>query len=606
MSESICSSTALDNLAAGPTEFVAQKLLAPDPSVNSEVDLFYHCEGQAGYDTNLGTYYCFKESSLIFDGYYNVFPLHCYDVSSDHKLKIRIKIKGEGILRMYMAKKEASWEQLIHTLFDYDELETVEFDLPLLDGIGLLFMQVYAKTEVTVVSADYIIEGPVLNDATITGVITTFKRDDAVQSTSDRLDAYFQENEDIADLFQLLVIDNGGDTDEISFSRGRVIKNKNYGGAGGFSRGLLEAMEGNLSSHVLFMDDDATIFPESLRRTLAALRYSNDPKRAISGAMIAETHKWMMWENSALFNKRCIPLHNRVDLRLFSNVIKCAFENQQTHKNRYGGWWYFCFPISEVTNWTFPFFVRGDDIYFSLANDFNIITMPGVVSIQEDFEVKQTPLINYLDARYHLIQHLTFPMLRHSFWSDFMMIWRYFDRYNSSYHYESAEAINIAIEDVLKGPEFWTDDMDMSDKRSQIKELTKNEAITPNIDIGHIQLINPGIGRFRKAYILRKLTLCGHILPPFFFFARGRRMPLSARAAPWETFLRPVVATMDRSDKNGYVCKIDRPRYFKNLWRFFKNMRAFTKARNGLIADYERMKDKELHKSFWKKVLLED
>ena len=104
-------------------------------------------------------------------------------------------------------------------------------------------MQVYAKTEVTVVSADYIIEGPVLNDATITGVITTFKRDDAVQSTSDRLGVYFQENEDIADLFQLLVIDNGGDTDEISFSRGRVIKNKNYGGAGGFSRGLLEAME---------------------------------------------------------------------------------------------------------------------------------------------------------------------------------------------------------------------------------------------------------------------------------------------------------------------------------------------------------------------------
>ena len=99
----------------GSNEFVAQQLLAPDPKINSEVDLFYHIDGQAGYDTELGTYYCFKESSLLFDGFFNAFPLYCYDLGPDHKLKIRIKIKGEGILRMYMAKNEASWEQLIHT-----------------------------------------------------------------------------------------------------------------------------------------------------------------------------------------------------------------------------------------------------------------------------------------------------------------------------------------------------------------------------------------------------------------------------------------------------------------------------------------------------------
>ncbi|WP_321447019.1 hypothetical protein [uncultured Cohaesibacter sp.] len=599
-------SKALSGSETGSTEFVAQQLLAPDPKINSEVDLFYHIDGQAGYDTELGTYYCFKESSLLFDGFFNAFPLHCYDLGPDHKLKIRIKIKGEGILRMYLAKNEASWEQLIHTLFNHDELETVEFDLPLLDGAGLLFLQVYAKTEVTVVSADYIIEGPVLNDATITGVITTFKRDDAVQSTSDRLDAYFQENGDIADLFQLLVIDNGGDTDEISFSRGRVIKNKNYGGAGGFSRGLLEAMEGDLSSHVLFMDDDATIFPESLRRTLAALRYCKDPKRAISGSMITEKHKWMMWENSALFNKRCIPLHCGVDLREFEKVLFCAFDNQRHQSNRYGGWWYFCFPIAEVKNWTFPFFVRGDDIYFSLANDFHITTVPGVVSMQEDFSAKQSPQTIYLDLRNHLVQHLTFPMLRHSFWSDLSMLWRFFDRYNASYHYDSAEAINVAIEDVLKGPDFWTNDMDMSEKRAQIKALTKNEAISRDVDVGQIQLIKNGVGRFRKAHILRKLTLCGHILPSFFFFGNGRRMPISQRAVPSETFLRPVVATMDSSDKSGYVCKIDRSRYFRNLKRFIKNVRAYAKARNKLIADYERMKDKDLNKGFWQKVLLED
>ena len=48
------------------------------------------------------------------------------------------------------------------------------------------------------------------------------------------------------------------------------------------------------------------------------------------------------------------------------------------------------------------------------------------------------------------------------------------------------------------------------------------------------------------------------------------------------------------------------PAYFRNLKRFIKNVRAYAKARNKLIADYERMKDKDLNKGFWQKVLLED
>ena len=587
-------------------EFVAQKLLSPDPTVNSEVDLFYHSDGHAGYNTQDGTFYCLKESSLLFDSFFNAFPVYSYDLGPEHKVKMRITIKGEGILRVYMARNEASWEQLIHSLFECKSLETIEFDLPLLKGDGLIYFQIYAKSDVTLVSGEYVIQGPVLNNASITGVITTFKRDAAVQATGKRLEKYFDENQDIASLFQLLVIDNGGDTDDIEYSRGRVIKNKNYGGAGGFSRGLLEAVSGGLSTHVLFMDDDATIFPESLRRTLGALRFSKDAKRAISGAMITEKHKWMMWENSALFDKRCIPLHCGADLRFFDKVMYCAFDNQGAQQNRYGGWWYFCFPVSEVENWTFPFFVRGDDIFFSLANDFHIRTLPGVVSMQEDFANKQSPLTIYLDLRNHLVQHLTFQPLRRSFWSDFTMLWRFFNRYNSSYHYESAEAINVAIEDVLKGPKFWSEDMDMSKKRAEIKALTKNEAILQNIDVGSIQLLQSGKGRLRKAHILRLLTLSGHLLPSLFFFAKGRCMPLNERAVPSQSFLRPVVVTMDSSDQSGYICSIDRSRYFRNLRRFLKNIWTYSKLRKDLVKDYESMQKETLNKKFWERVLFQD
>ncbi len=73
----------------------------------------------------------------------------------------------------------------------------------------------------------------------------------------------------------------------------------------------------------------------------------------------------------------------------------------------YGGWWFFAFPIKQVTRYPFPFFVRGDDINFSLANDFHITTLNGVVSFAEDFSDKESPMTLYLDLRNHMVQHLT-------------------------------------------------------------------------------------------------------------------------------------------------------------------------------------------------------
>ncbi len=124
-------------------------------------------------------------------------------------------------------------------------------------------------------------------------------------------------------------------------------------------RGLLEAKDNEMSSHVLFMDDDAVFHPENIRRTISVLRYSRKPNLAISGAMITEQKKWMMWENGATFNRRCQPMHCGKDLRNFDEVMSCALDNPPSIENKYGGWWYFCFPIDQVKNWTFPFFCEG-------------------------------------------------------------------------------------------------------------------------------------------------------------------------------------------------------------------------------------------------------
>ena len=580
-------------------QFVAQRLIAPDPVINSEPDLFFHRTGLAGYNGSAGNFYAIKDAEIRFDSYFNAFPAYLFNLQPSNHVEVRINAKGKCILEFVLVRQGKSWEYLVHMILDADGT-TQTVTLPDVSLEGLVYARFIAIEDLTIHSIDYVVNGPVRNDVKLTGVITTFKRDAAVQKTALRLQHYFDANPDLRDDFNLLVIDNGGDTDSIRFDRGRVIKNKNYGGAGGFTRGLLEASDEGRSTHVLFMDDDAIFFPESLRRTMAILRYSVDPRLAISGSMITQSHKWRLWEASATFNQRCMPIHNGRDLRKFEEVVTTS--QTGTFKSRYGGWWYFCFPISCVESWPFPFFVRGDDVCFSLANDFNIINAPGIVSHQEDFFAKQSPLTVYLDMRYHLVAHLTFPHLELGKKDLKKMMRSYFDRFNDSYHYESAQALILAIEDVMRGERFWEETLDLAQRRADLSALTVNEKlITPleftlNETTPHSPKRNRGVWR----NLWRKLSLNGHLLPDKFFYTKAVLFPLEMRAQAKGSFRRKKIITFDPSSKTGYICCIDKERYFSNRKEFKSAIGRLVANYNFQLDHYRKNSDSMTTRNAWK------
>lgn len=69
----------------------------------------------------------------------------------------------------------------------------------------------------------------------------------------------------------------------------QVIPNDNVGGAGGFTRGMITAMEQNpKATNILLMDDDVAVSPESIKRTYNLLRILKPEHREdmISGAML--------------------------------------------------------------------------------------------------------------------------------------------------------------------------------------------------------------------------------------------------------------------------------------------------------------------------------
>ena len=71
----------------------------------------------------------------------------------------------------------------------------------------------------------------------------------------------------------ILFSDNGKtlDMNKLSSAHIHIVQNKNTGGAGGFTRDLIEILDANNAgmeiTHVLLMDDDIVIDPESLLKT---------------------------------------------------------------------------------------------------------------------------------------------------------------------------------------------------------------------------------------------------------------------------------------------------------------------------------------------------
>ncbi|MGK9055024.1 hypothetical protein [Neorhizobium petrolearium] len=577
--------------APGSIETCVQRLMYPDPSVNSEDSLFFHAgehKGKAGFDTNRNAYFVFEGAEIHFDSYFNVFPAHLYELD-EHEVVIEVEGEGEVLVEVLLARHHRSWERLARTRFELVAGRRQRIKLPDIPLDGVVYLGGYALRDTLIREVNYIVVGRPHKGIDLVGVITTFKRDDAVQRTGKRLQRYFDANPDLAEDFSLLVVDNGGDTRNIPFARGEVIKNPNLGGAGGFTRGLKTVLDRGRSSHILFMDDDANFFPESLRRTISVLRFTKTPNLAISGAMITEAQKWRMWENGATFNQRCIPIDNGRDLRVFAEVLRLSQGQPRHAPHKYGGWWFFCFPVAAVKTWPFPFFVRGDDSYFSLANDFDIVTIPGVAAHQEDFFSKQSPLTVYLDFRYHLVHHLTFSSLELTAAKILKMMARYFNRYNNSYHYDSAAAVNLAIRDVLEGKNFWHAHADMAERRRTLAEISKQETISPHLKVNLHELAphSPRRNKGKLARFVRKLTLNGHLLPDYFFYAKGVHFPLYVRAIEHDSFRRKFTVTADASSGRGYICRFDRKRYFQNVREFRKLQGEVKRSYHRLLEEYK-------------------
>lgn len=580
-----------------------QNLIFPDPLVCTEHDLYYRASGDFGVSVSAGEVHLQRGAKLTFDTYFNVFSVAKWSAACGLD-RLYAELRGDGLveLRVLFAIPGQSWEILSC------EIVTLAADAPFVADLshfadfatrGVIYMEIRALGPMAVITGGRFATRAVPDSLPRLALsITTFKREKEIRRTVARLESFLADFT-YGDNIHVQVVDNGQSAGITASDRVHPIDNANYGGAGGFARGLLEAQKAGFT-HCLFMDDDASFHMENVLRSYMFLALAKDPRTAVAGAMINNSHKWAMWENGAYFEGSCHPMFCGVDLRSRDAVF--AMEDDSARMKPptlYGGWWFFAFAIDQVRHHPFPFFVRGDDISFSLMNDFDIHTLNGVVSFQDDFTEKESPQTLYLDLRNHLVHHLVSDKLTRGPLGTAKIALRFVMRSLLRFHYDSARVQLLSWQDVMEGPEFFDTHIDMAERRATIKEMTKTEIWGPVAHDALSERRRKTLKSDRARHRMGVWLMNGHLVP--FSARRWDRIVLGIgkRALVPPAFGAARITYLNTDASKSYTVRQSKAEFFSIGWQMARSLWRFLRMYDALKTAYRDGYQEMTTQDYW-------
>jgi hypothetical protein len=577
-----------------------QSVVLPNLDVPGDESLYVRANERAFCERGRRRVRFVAEGEISTDTFYGGLTVAAWKrVSPVRRLVLELAGRGEFVVSIGV-------HRLGHATAWLDEQEiTLADDVPVRLPVagwervadGMLFLKLRARGTGILESARWRADEPAPNEVRLGLVITHFNRQAQVLPAIDRLRRQVLERPEVRGRITLTVVDNSRNLPLAAGEGVTVLPNRNLGGSGGFARGLLALEQDRRATHCLFMDDDASCEAEGVLRTYALLRYAATPRLAVAGGLVSEAEPWRLLEKGACFDGRCRPLQAGLDLRLRDQLL---WAERGREAPDYGGWWFFAFPIAGLRQYPFPFFVRGDDVFFSLGNGFEIVTLNGVACLAEEFKVKHGPMTAYLDARYHLLHAVLAGRRRATLLR--RLVSGQFVKPLMGYQYASARAFTLALTHVAQGPRFFRDNLDLADVRARIGGWEPSEKMRP-IERGGLKLRTPRRekeGAVRRAW--RLVTLQGFLLPRPLLHDRVLVLDKSFYGQADATFRFRRVLYEHWPTDTGYVAEHDRRLFFRELRAFAGAFAAFVRRLPELEREYGAAVPTLASREFWRDV----
>ena len=472
-----------------------QTILKPDKAICNEQELYFHE----------------KDGLLFVDGFFNMFYIEKHKYYTDlDKLQLKVSLGGWSEIILMHDQSELSTHPL-----EADTVKEYEFEFPYAEyDKGVFWFKLRAgqsdsssglNSDSDTVSSqgldlrlssdsnlgsspnsgagdssdnsiyseqDKIIAGyyegssaAPERDVNIAVDICTYRREEYVLRNMQSLckSIYHDNSKEVRDHLTVMLIDNGHTIAEheelsklIENEPGlKLFTNKNAGGAGGFTRGMLEIIRSNETpgqsdqadtsgactdsrtglsgitaygqaessrhstagtaekkdafTHVLIMDDDAVFDPDVFVRVYGLLCMLKEEYKDITvgGALMREDMPYCQAVSGEYYEggMACNPYPMK-DMREYDNCISSHMCEPYIRKNAYGGWWCCCFSINTVNknNLPLPIFIHCDDIEYGIRNqDKGIVFLNGICVWHKSADQNVPGANRYYDIRNKLI-----------------------------------------------------------------------------------------------------------------------------------------------------------------------------------------------------------
>lgn len=526
---------------------------------------------------------------------------------SIHDLSLQVRGKGDCIITLWGSNNLQSGERLDSWAFS--SLDTAETLFPINDwgslGYQFLFIEISNSDFCQSANLSFVTESPVVNQVRLGVTIVHFNRKNWVLPAIKRLKEGLLDDSEYKEKVSVVIIDNSQNISEHEASGVEVIPNKNLGGTGGFTRGLLYFKDHQFT-HCLFMDDDASCEVESIKRTWALLAYSKVSKFAVAGSLLLDEKPSLLYEKGAIFEDTHKAICGGFDMVETNDLVEVEKEDLVPN---YGGWWFFAFKLNDISHFPFPFFVRGDDLMFSLINKFSIYTTNGIGCWGDDFASKSTPLACYLDARSVLLNSLCSG--RKSVPRTLVFLSKHFILHLLSFNYASVRAIRSSLSDTTLGVSFWGENLDTVRIRKEIATFSENEKMAPlNLDKfsydvcpipehRYIKGVKPALG---FDVYFKALVLNGAFLPNFLMKKRYLLIPKGKYGGLKHAFRYNKIIYYDDKTSTGYVAKLNRKLMLQESFLYVALCLKILLNRRKYKCELEKAVETYTKESFWRSV----
>lgn len=594
-----------------------QNLMYPNPKICTERGMYFRLQEGAEY-MYISDQIIFRKSFAVvfFNTYFNSFSIGKWKRYTDiENVGLTLHLKGRFIVTLWREEQNmgSNVREIVREELFSSEQETdfnIEFQSVHSSGIYYFCLNPLEANSVYYGGYYSVISKTPLRPVKLGISICHFKKEPYVRQNMAAIDSYLQKFPDFRKNIEVFISDNGKtlQTEDAPYEFVHLFPNKNVGGAGGFTRCIMEVQRANRKgdkiTHALLMDDDLTFEPEIFFRTWAFLSHLKQKyyRYYFSGLMNRLDHKNVQHENGALWNGgNFISLKPNFDMNDFGNVM---FNDCVDESVEFAPWWYCAIPI-EVTqnNLPIPVFYREDDSEYGMRSAEGVISMNGICVWHEPFENKFVPFVCYYHARnLHIVNALHHP----EYGKEYLLRYTLNEVRRELYfiRYKIADLYLQAAEDFMKGIG-WLKETDTVEQHKKVVESGYKMQ-----DVDQIKEMPFIYGEYARMYGRPPLSKwkqkiwnhsrCGHLIPA----KRDVWVPIAPGKVRSEMFVKAKRAYhFDQNAKRGFVTVRSNQEYKRVMKRYAALKRLVGKEYDRVAAEWRSHLSEITSTDFWNKYL---